>query len=336
MYIYIYVQYIMLYIMLDSYHVRHYLQNMFFPHSFTISTVISCWFCHFVNKESILSLAWLGWCRWRPCHVPWYFSGVQPCPWYGRGSMNLLENEGKKTSRFFWDFLRKNTAGLIFGSWISRSSFLKQFFSDKLRPAPCLYFLKGGGGWINFSQWWFWDRLIPAIWFRCTFFVQSPNPYQIDKVLLFDNMSLMIRVINDLIGTAKGHQCHQLNTLRFYMIFGQTRGWPRPTSSSELGFPGNLRTKMTFIWVATRSCFPRRWFGFLLRDDVSMVTWWSTGWWGPMQVSNMKIHYSRWWTWSMISYKSWHLRPCWHSIESWLVDRDPYNGLLKSPYNWVV
>ena len=24
------------------------------------------------------------------------------------------------------------------------------------------------------------------------------------------------------------------------------------------------------------------------------------------------------------------------SIESWLVDRDPYNGLLKSLYNWVV
>ena len=24
------------------------------------------------------------------------------------------------------------------------------------------------------------------------------------------------------------------------------------------------------------------------------------------------------------------------SIESWLVNRDPYNGLLQSPYNWVV
>ena len=24
------------------------------------------------------------------------------------------------------------------------------------------------------------------------------------------------------------------------------------------------------------------------------------------------------------------------SIESWLVNRDPYIGLLKSPYNWVV
>ena len=26
----------------------------------------------------------------------------------------------------------------------------------------------------------------------------------------------------------------------------------------------------------------------------------------------------------------------WHSIESWLVNRDSYNGLLQSPYNWVV
>ena len=24
------------------------------------------------------------------------------------------------------------------------------------------------------------------------------------------------------------------------------------------------------------------------------------------------------------------------SIESWLFNRDPYNGWLKSPYNWVV
>ncbi len=24
------------------------------------------------------------------------------------------------------------------------------------------------------------------------------------------------------------------------------------------------------------------------------------------------------------------------SIESWLFHRDPYNGLLKSPYNWAV
>ena len=29
-------------------------------------------------------------------------------------------------------------------------------------------------------------------------------------------------------------------------------------------------------------------------------------------------------------------KPCWHSIESWLFNRDPYNGWLQSPYNWVV
>ena len=29
-------------------------------------------------------------------------------------------------------------------------------------------------------------------------------------------------------------------------------------------------------------------------------------------------------------------KPCWHSIESWLLNRDPYNGWLQSPYNWVV
>ena len=23
------------------------------------------------------------------------------------------------------------------------------------------------------------------------------------------------------------------------------------------------------------------------------------------------------------------------SVKSWFIDRDPYNGLLKSPYNWV-
>ena len=38
----------------------------------------------------------------------------------------------------------------------------------------------------------------------------------------------------------------------------------------------------------------------------------------------------------------WNWRLCWAtkktlllSIESWLVNRDPYNGLLKSLYNWV-
>ena len=28
-------------------------------------------------------------------------------------------------------------------------------------------------------------------------------------------------------------------------------------------------------------------------------------------------------------------KPCWYSIESWLVNRDSCNGLLQSPYNWV-
>ena len=29
-------------------------------------------------------------------------------------------------------------------------------------------------------------------------------------------------------------------------------------------------------------------------------------------------------------------KPLWHSIESWLVNGDPYNGSLLSLYNWVV
>ena len=65
-------------------------------------------------------------------------------PWYGLGSISCWKTKEKK--RRFFGLPRKNTAGLIFGSWISSSSEILEFFSDKLRPAPCLFFLKGEGG----------------------------------------------------------------------------------------------------------------------------------------------------------------------------------------------
>ena len=35
------------------------------------------------------------------------------------------------------------------------------------------------------------------------------------------------------------------------------------------------------------------------------------------------------------SWATWNT-PWWHSRKYWLVHKDPYSGLLKSPYDWVV